>query len=340
MTQADRRFERQERFAALGPVGQARLEEARVLLVGCGALGGVIAQELTRSGIGTLVLVDRDVVEITNLPRQVLFTDRHASDATLKVEAALETLSQIGGPTQFEVHADHLDADNIEELSEGCDLILDGTDNLGTRYLINDYSIESNTPWIYGGVVGSGGLVLPILPSTGPCLRCVFPEPPPAGALPTCETAGVILPAVAAIASLQAGLALRLLAAPADLEVALIELDVWSGETRRLPTKRRPNCPCCEGREFPYLHDPQARPATILCGRNTVQVRGRQPAPDPKAVAKALEGIAREVRFAGPILRFEIEDYRVTLFQDGRALIEGTDEIERALAVYDRYIGT
>jgi adenylyltransferase/sulfurtransferase len=340
MTQSDRRFERQERFAPLGAAGQARLQESRCLLVGCGALGGVIAQELTRAGVGTLVLVDRDVVEITNLPRQVLFEDRHAAEAALKVEAAVESLSRIGGPTRFEAHADHLDADNIEDLSEGCHLILDGTDNLSTRYLINDYCIESDLPWIYGGVVGSGGLVLPILPNKGPCLRCVFPEPPPAGALPTCETAGVILPAVAAIASLQAGLALRILAAPDELEPALIELDVWTGETRRLPAKRRPNCPCCQAREFPYLKDPQSRPATILCGRNTVQVRGRQPAPDPKAVAKALDGIAREVRFAGPILRFEIEDYRVTLFEDGRALIEGTDEIERALAVYDRYIGT
>lgn len=340
MTQPDRRFERQERFAQLGSEGQARLESSRCLLVGCGALGGVIAQTLTRAGVGTLVLVDRDVVEITNLPRQVLFEDRHALEGTLKVEAALETLSRIGGPTSFETHADHLDAENIEDLAEGCDLILDGTDNLGTRYLVNDYCVDAGLPWIYGGVVGSGGLVLPVLPGDGPCLRCVFPEPPPAGALPTCETAGVILPAVAAIASLQAGLALRLLASPEELEPALIELDVWTGETRRVSAKRRSGCPCCEGREFPFLHEPLSRPATILCGRNTVQVRGRQPAPDPRAVAAALEGIAREVRFAGPILRFEVEEYCVTLFEDGRALVEGTDEIERALAVYDRYIGS
>ena len=340
MTQADRRFERQERFAALGPEGQARLEGSRCLLVGCGALGGVIAQELTRAGVGTLVLVDRDIVEITNLPRQVLFEDKHAAEGTLKVEAALETLSRIGGPTRFETHAEHLDAENIEDLAEGCDLILDGTDNLGTRYLINDYCVEAGLPWVYGGVVGSGGLVMPVLPGDGPCLRCVFPEPPPAGALATCETAGVILPAVAAIASLQAGLALRLLASPEELEPALIELDVWTGETRRVRAKRRAGCPCCEHHEFPYLHDPQARPATILCGRNTVQVRGRQPAPEPQTVAAALEGIARDIRFAGPILRFDVEDYRVTLFEDGRALIEGTDEIERAMAVYDRYIGT
>ena len=340
MTQADRRFERQERFASLGAEGQARLEASRCLLVGCGALGGVIAQSLTRAGVGTLVLVDRDVVEVTNLPRQVLFEDRHAEEGTLKVEAALETLGRIGGPTRFEAHADHLDADNIEDLAEGCDLILDGTDNLGTRYLVNDYAVEAGVPWIYGGVVGSGGLVMSVLPGDGPCLRCVFPDPPPAGALPTCETAGVILPAVAAVASLQAGLALRLLAKPEELEPALIEIDVWTGETRRMRAKRRAGCPCCEAREFPFLDEPLARPATILCGRNTVQVRGRKPAPDPRAVAQALAGIARDVRFAGPILRFEVEEYCVTLFEDGRALIEGTDEIERALAVYDRYIGS
>ncbi|MDP6539655.1 MAG: ThiF family adenylyltransferase [Planctomycetota bacterium] len=338
-----RRFERQVRFAPLGTQGQERLEQARVLLVGCGALGGVLAQELARSGVGRLVLVDRDVVEETNLPRQVLFEDRHAREGTLKVEAAHETLARIGGPTRLELHAEHLDPDNVEDLAEGCDLVLDGTDNLGTRYLLNDYCVEQGVPWIYGGVVGSGGLVLPILPGTGPCLRCLFPEPPPTGSLPTCDTAGVLLPAVAAVASVQAGHALRILARDPDGEpppTPLVEIDVWSGEARSLRVARQPACPCCAERDFPHLHSPPGRRATILCGRNAVQVRGRKPAPDLERVAAALEGVAESVRFAGPILRFTVDAHTLTLFRDGRALIEGTDEIDRALALYDRYVGS
>jgi molybdopterin-synthase adenylyltransferase len=337
-----RRFDRQTRFTPLGTEGQARLAESRVLLVGCGALGGVLAQNLVRSGVGELVLVDRDIVEISNLPRQVLFEDRHAAEGTLKVEAAVETLTRIGGPTKLEAHAAHLDADNLEDLAEGCDLILDGTDNLGTRYLLNDYSIEAGVPWVYGGVVGSGGLVMAILPGRGPCLRCLFPEPPPAASLPTCDTAGVLLPAVATIASLQSGLALRMLVEgeETELETALLEVDVWTGELRRLRLSRQDSCPCCGERDFPFLHEPLGRRATILCGRNAVQVRGRKPAPDLAQVAKAIDGLASEVRWAGPILRFALDEHRITLFEDGRALIEGTDDVDRALALYDRYVGS
>lgn len=345
MTSPSRRFERQVRFAPLGPDGQVRLEASRVLLVGCGALGGVLAQTLVRSGVGELVLVDRDVVEESNLPRQVLFEDRHAAEGALKVEAARESLERIGGPTRLEAHATHLDADNVEELAEECDLVLDGTDNLGTRYLVNDYCVENDVPWVYGGVVSSGGLVLPVLPGRGPCLRCLFDEPPPAGTLPTCDTAGVILPAVGAIASLQAGLALRILAGDRDgakhpLVPSLAELDVWSGEVRRLPIARQPGCACCGKREFPWLHHPAGRRATILCGRNAVQVRGRDRAPDLRALLDSLEGLAEDVRLAGPILRFRVGGHSVTLFEDGRALIEGTDEVDRALALYDRYVGS
>lgn len=315
-----------------------------MLLVGCGALGGVLAQSLTRAGIGQLVLVDRDIVEESNLARQVLFEDSHARAASLKVEAARETLGRIGGPTRFETHAQHLDADTIEELAEGCDLVLDGTDNLGTRYLINDYCVSEDVPWVYGGVVGSGGLVMAIVPGRGPCLRCLFETPPPTGSLETCDTAGVILPAVGAIASLQAGLALRLLAEapddPAPLRPALLELDVWSGALRRLELARQENCPCCGQRDFTWLEEPLGRRATILCGRNAVQVRGLAAKPDLDRLQSVLEPISISTKRAGPILRCEIEEHTLTVFEDGRALIEGTDDIDRAIALYDRYVGS
>ncbi|MBL6721307.1 MAG: ThiF family adenylyltransferase [Planctomycetes bacterium] len=336
---SSRRFERQARFAPLGQEGQQRLAESRVLLVGVGALGGVLAQALTRAGVGQLVLADRDLVEETNLPRQVLFEDRHAREGTPKVEAARETLTRIGGPTSLEVHAVHVDAANLPDLAAGCDLVLDGTDNLATRYLINDHCVATGTPWIYGGVVGGAGLVLPVLPEVGPCLRCVFREPPPPGTLPTCDTAGVILPAVGLVASLQAGLALRCLAAPAGLEPALVELDAWSGEVRRLRAQRDPACPCCGAREFPWLERGDADHAVSLCGRNTVQVQRPGPAPDLDRLATRLAAAGASVRRAGPLLRAEVEEVALTVFPDGRTLIEGTDDCARAEALYDRWLG-
>lgn len=336
----DPRFERQVRFAPLGEAGQERIQGARVLLVGCGALGGALAQMLVRAGVGTLVLVDRDVVDLTNLPRQVLFDERHAREGTPKVDAARETLARAGGPTRLETHAIHLDADGIDALAAGCGLVLDGTDNLPTRYLLNDYCVEHGVPWIYAGVVSGGGLLLPVLPGRGPCLRCVFRDPPPPGTLPTCDTAGVIAPAVGAVASMQAGLALRLLADPGGLEPALIELDAWNGTVRRVVAPRDPDCPACARGERPFLHAPVTRRAVTLCGRNTVQVRGAGGRPDLDRLAEQLAGVAREVQRVGPLLRFAVDGARLTLFPDGRALVEGTEDADHALALVDRYVGS
>jgi len=335
------RFDRQVRFAPLGRAGQANLVSARVLVCGCGALGGVLAQTLFRAGVGELVLVDRDVVETSNLPRQVLFDERHAAAGTPKALAARETLERSGGPTALQAHVLHLDARNLELVAEDVDLVVDGLDNLETRYLLNDFCVERGLPWIYAGVVGSAGLVLPILPGRSACLRCLFPSPPPEGALPTCDTAGVLLPAVGAVASLAAGLALRLLARPRDdFEPALIEIDTWNGAVRRLSAPRDPECPACARREFPFLHRPGGE-AIALCGRNTVQI----PAPseprrrDLARAARTLPDGASEVQLHAQLLRFLFEGCRVTLFPDGRALVEGTADVARARAVFERALG-
>lgn len=337
------RFERQARFAPLGTEGQERLAGRRVLLVGCGALGSVLAQSLVRSGVGELVLVDRDLVELSNLPRQVLFEDRHAREAVPKVEASREALERIGGPTRLVPRAEHLDATNVDELARGAHLVLDGTDNLATRYLLNDWCVARAVPWVYGGVLGGGGVALAVLPGIGPCLRCLFPEPPPPGTLATCDTVGVLQPAVGAIASVQAGLALRLLAAPdplaTDLEPALIEIDVWRGEVRSLRAGRDPQCPCCAKGQFPFLAELSGERAGTLCGRDAVQVRGRG-ALDLEALRTRLAGLDPDARLAGPVLRASLDGLRLTLFRDGRALVEGTDDPDRALALYDRYVGT
>jgi molybdopterin/thiamine biosynthesis adenylyltransferase len=341
---SDPRFDRQVRFADLGAAGQARLQAASALVVGCGALGGSIAMQLTRSGIGRLTLVDRDVVELSNLPRQVLFHEEHLGAP--KALCARDELARIGGPTKLEAHAEHLDADNLAQLARGVDIVLDGTDNLATRYLVNDYCVEKNVPWVYGGVVGAAGLVMPITPGASACLRCVFPEPPPAGALPTCDTAGVILPAVAAIASLQCAAALRILATPrerwAELEPRLIEVDVWNLEARSIRVSRDPECRCCGAREFEFLDAPAEGLAISLCGRNTVQVRpaaGRQPT-DLPALAERLRASVRDLALQEGLLVFAAEGKRFTVFRDGRALIEGLDDAVRARALYDRFLGS
>src|SRR5262245_16314884 len=320
------RFDRQVRFAPLGHRGQGHLVSARVLVVGCGALGGVLAQTLFRVGVGELVLVDRDVVELSNLPRQVLFDERHAREGTPKALAARETLEKSGGPTAVRAHVLHLEARNLELVAEDVDLVLDGTDNLETRYLLNDFCVERGLPWVYAGVVGSSGLVLPILPGRSACLACLFPEPPPPGALPTCDTAGVLLPAVGAVASLAAGLGLRLIARPdAPPEPALVELDTWNGDVRRLSAPRDPECRVCARREFVYLHRPGGD-AIALCGRNTVQIPARGAPRALASVARLLAAGASEVRLHESLLRFAFEGCRVSVFADGRALVEGTSD--------------
>lgn len=342
-SELDPRFDRQVRFAPLGLEGQRRLGASSVLIVGCGALGSALALQLVRSGVGRIRLVDRDVVELTNLPRQVLFEHGHVGRP--KAAAARESLARIGGPSQVEACAEHLDADNIAELARGVDLVLDGTDNLATRYLVNDFCVERGLPWVYGGVVGASGLVLPIVPGASACLRCVFPDPPPAGSLPTCDTAGVILPAVAAIAALQCGAALRLLSAARESWRAhrsrLIELDVWNLESHTLDAARDPACPCCAERRFEFL-DAGAGGATVsLCGRNTVQVRPALRANvQLEPLAARLSASVLDLALRDGVLSFRAEDKRFTVFRDGRALIEGLDDAVRARALYDRFLGS
>ncbi|HEX6883311.1 MAG TPA: ThiF family adenylyltransferase [Planctomycetota bacterium] len=331
-----RRFDRQVRFAPFGRSGQANLVSARVLVVGCGALGGVLAETLFRAGVGELVLVDRDVVELSNLPRQILFDERHARAGTPKALAARETLERCGGPTRVTAHVLHLEARNLELVAADADLILDGTDNLETRYLLNDFALAHDVPWVYAGVVGSSGLVLPVLPGRSACLTCLFPDPPAPGALPTCDTAGVLLPAVLAVGAFAAGLGLRLLARPErELVPALLELDTWNGEARRLGVQRDPDCRTCARREFHWL-ERVGREAIALCGRNTVQVPARGARRAPPSRVPELAPSADEVQVHAELLRFRFEGCRISVFADGRALIEGTSDVEHAGALFAR----
>jgi hypothetical protein len=242
-----------------------------------------------------------------------------------------------------------LDARNLAALAEGAALLLDGTDNLETRYLLNDFAVERGVPWIYAGVVGASGLVLPVLPRgsmpssrpAGACLACLFPSAPPPGVLPTCDTAGVILPAVALVASLASGLALRILARGVeDVEPALLELDAWGANVRRFPAPRDPECRVCAQGIFEHLRRPAPRDPLVLCGRNAVQIPASAAPPELELLAQRLASTTGDLQASRAFLRFTIEGSRLTVFRDGRVLVEGTSDPRRARALADRWIGS
>jgi molybdopterin/thiamine biosynthesis adenylyltransferase len=338
MHSADSRYSRQIRFAPMGEEGQRRICAARVAIVGCGALGSVQAEAMARAGAGLLRLIDRDFVEWSNLQRQFLFDEADAREGLPKAVAAARRLAQVNSEVAIEPMVADLTPSNAADLLEGIDLILDGTDNFETRYLINDVAVRDNIPWIYGAAVGSYGLKLAIVPGRTACLKCIYPEPPQ-GAQPTCETAGVLGSVTATIAALQVADALRILTEGADAVVArLTTLDVWSGEIRQLdPPARDPACPCCAGREFVHL-DGRRRAPISLCGRNAVQIHETARPVDLGDLARRLGALA-PVRANEFALRVTLHPYELTVFPDGRAIVKGTTDIGVARSLYARYVG-
>ena len=338
MLSADLRYSRQTRFAPIGDEGQRRIQNAQVAIVGCGALGSVQAEALARSGVGRLRLIDRDFVEFSNLQRQFLFDQSDARDAVPKAVAAARRLAQINSEIAVEPIVADLTPSNVSELFEHVDLILDGTDNFETRYLINDAAVQGHVPWIYGAAVGSYGLKLAIVPGQTACLRCVYPDPPQ-GVQPTCETAGVLAAVTASIAALQVGDALKILACGADSVVArLTTVDVWSGEIRQLdPPARDPSCRCCVSRQFVHLEGSRRAPIS-LCGRNAVQIHERARPVDLRDLAGQLSAVA-PVRANEFALRVTLDPYELTVFPDGRAIVKGTTDVGVARSIYARYVG-
>lgn len=343
------RYQRQRLFAPLGAQGDARLREATATLVGCGALGGHLAFHLARAGVGHLRLVDRDLVELTNLHRQAGFTEDDVRAERPKAEALARRLREVNGSIEVESHVLDFNAHTARALVEGADIILDGTDNLPTRFLINDLSLDLGLPWVYGGAVGDDAHAQSFLPGRGPCLRCLIPELPPPGQVATCDSAGVIGPAPAAAASFQAAMALRILAegpalASEELGGRWVRMTLWDPRTAVTRLAVDPACPACQGQERPFLRGERHRQVQVLCGRNSTQVL---PAARSSAEPDFLEGLARrleaagEVDHRGALLRFHprVEPVRLTVFRDGRALIEGTEDRDRALSLYDRYVG-
>jgi len=337
MTAGDReRYSRQILFPGIGESGQQRLLDARVTIVGCGALGSFASGALARAGVGFLRIVDRDYVELSNLQRQWLFDQCDVEQSLPKAVAAARKLAAINSQIRVEPLVADLIPENAVDLLGESDLILDGTDNFETRYLINDFAVRSSTPWIYGGAVSSYGISMAVIPGQTSCLRCVYPDPP-SGAQPTCETAGVLGPVTSLIASLQASEALKILCG-AEPSRKITTVDVWTGEIRQVAQPDRdPQCPTCGRREFPYL-DGKTRAPISLCGRNAVQIHERFRPIDLRELAERLAplGVVRANEFA---LRFETPPYLLTIFPDGRAIIKGTTDIGVARSLYARYIG-
>ncbi|MEZ5531127.1 MAG: ThiF family adenylyltransferase [Steroidobacteraceae bacterium] len=356
------RYHRQMLLAGFGEAGQRRLAGSTAAVIGCGALGTTIADTLARAGVGHLVLIDRDFVELTNLQRQVLYDEEDVHEARPKAEAARARLVRINSQIEVTAVVDDLDATNIERLLDGADVLLDGVDNFETRYLVNDYAVKHGRPYLYGGAVGTTGMAFAIMPRTPgrdapwetladgdratACLRCLFEEAPPPGAVPTCDAVGVLAPAAALVANFEVAEALKMLSGRFELvSRALLSFDLWANSLRQLEVAGAGNCRCCRQREFEYLDGARSPGATVLCGRDAVQIRQRRDtqAVDLEAIAGRLAAHG-EVKVNAHMLRATLLDrdraYEITLFQDGRAIVKGTHEPGIARSVYARFIGT
>ena len=336
------RYSRQILFAQIGADAQRRLGGSRALIIGCGALGSAQAESLARAGVGKLRVVDRDFVEFSNLQRQTMFTEADANDRLPKVIACANHLRGINSEVSVEPEIADVNYSNIERLIEDCDVVIDGTDNFATRYLINDACVKHNANWIYGAAVGSYGVTMTIRPNATPCLRCIFPEAPPAASSPTCDTAGVIMPIISIVAAVQVTEALKLLTGRIeDLHGSLMQFDVWRNEWRRISVGARSNdCPTCSKREFETLDSLTSREsAAVLCGRHAVQISPPQPARvDLNSLGQRLAS-AGEVNGNDYLLRFRTGEFEMTVFKDARSIIRGTDDIATARSLYAKYVG-
>ncbi|HZD77594.1 MAG TPA: ThiF family adenylyltransferase [Acidobacteriaceae bacterium] len=349
------RYSRQVLFAPIGEAGQQRLAAATVALVGCGATGAAAAALLARAGVGTLILIDRDFVEASNLQRQVLFDEADAAAATPKAEAARRQIARFNSDVNVHAHVADLVPANIHELLKDANLILDATDNFETRYLINDYAVQQSSPergshdslergshlvpWIYAAAVGAYAATMNILPGETACLACLFPQPP-TGPVETCDTAGILNTAVNLAASIQVTEAIKYLTGAREaMRRTLLSWDLWQNERSEITAAHpRPGCQVCGARDFAHLRG-EGRPHITLCGRNSVQIHEHHRPVDLAAAAERLRPHG-EVRQNGLLLQFRRGPHTLTLFADGRALIQGTTDIALARTLYARFVGS
>jgi adenylyltransferase/sulfurtransferase len=335
------RYARQTLFAPFGVTGQERLLAARVVIIGCGANGSMMANTLARAGVGTLIVVDRDVVELKNLQRQILFDEDDAARGVPKAIAAAEKLRRANSSIHIEGIVTDVNAENIEDLIAGATLVMDGSDNFGTRFIINDACVKHSIPWIYAGVVASYGMTMTIVPRETACLRCVFAHPPAPGTLPTCDTAGILPPIVNVVASIASAEAIKLIAGAGTRNAGIIHVDVWDNTFQAFTVARRADCPTCVHNHFEYLEGARGNTLTaFLCGRNAIQINpGRGHTLNLHVLAERWREVGK-VSLNEYLLRLEIGDYEITVFPDARAIIKGTDDASVARGLYAKYVGT
>ncbi len=335
------RYSRQILFSGIGKEGQRRLAQSHAVIIGCGALGAMHAEMLARAGVGQLRLIDRDFIEESNLQRQIMFEERDVAERLPKAVAAAARVNRINSEVQAEAVVKDVNYTNVEELIKDADVLLDGTDNFEVRFLINDAAVKLRKPWVYGAAVGSYGVQMTIRPHETPCLRCVFPEMPAPGTSPTCDTAGVILPIIATIASYQISEALKILIGQVEkLHGSLLQFDLWQNTFTRLKlSERASDCPTCQQHRYDFLNARSGQLITTLCGRNAIQISpSTSVTVDFAKLADQLRGVG-EVSYNRFLLKFKSGEHEITVFPDARCIVKGTDDPNLARSLYARYIG-
>jgi adenylyltransferase/sulfurtransferase len=334
------RYSRQILFSGIGEEGQRHLRASSAVVVGCGAIGASTAQLLARAGVGHLRVIDRDFVEPSNLQRQALFDENDARQSLPKAVAAAKKLQQLNSEIEIDGVVSDVTPRNVTELLNGFDLILDGTDNFETRFLLNDFAIQAGRPWIYAAAVGSYGLTFAVRPGITACLACLL-ETPDAGPMleETCDTIGVLGPVVSLVASLEAAEALKILSGRTDaLHHRLLSCDVWSGRMQSIVVARNPQCRACVRHEYSYLLG-ESQPHITMCGRDSVQIHERRRALDLAALGERLSAAGVAVKKNDFLVKFAVPPYEMTVFGDGRAIVKGTTDPSVARSLYARYIG-
>ena len=335
------RYTRQIIFSGIGEKGQEKLLNAHVVLVGCGADGTVIADRLVRAGVGHVTLIDRDFIELNNLQRQILYDEDDLRANLPKAIAAERRLRRINSQVEVTGLVADLNVENAEELLIGADLVMDGTDNLETRYIINDVCVKHDIPWVYCGVVASYGMTMTIVPHQTPCLRCLFSDAPPPGATATCDTVGILGPVVSVLAGIAAAEGIKLLVGGGERNRGIIHVDLWDNTFNIFESgSPRTDCPACGSGMYEFLEQGSGSQSISLCGRGAIQIRVPGASGLPLAdLVERLRRVSQVTASNDYLVRFRVDGYEITLFADARAIIKGTDDEKVARSLYAKYVG-
>lgn len=333
------RYSRQILVPSIGESGQRRLLTSKALVVGCGALGTVIANNLVRAGIGYMKIVDRDYVELDNLQRQMLFDEEDVERRTPKALAAADKLRRINSSVEIEAEVKDVTQKNVEGLIKDADILLDATDNVETRLLINDACFKHNIPWVYGGVISSYGVTMNIIPRQTACFRCLVSYVPAPGSIPTCDTAGVLNAISSVIASLQSNEAIKILLGDKDVNKGLLAIELMKNSFEKIPVEKGEDCPLCRDGEFEYLDKKGLSEPIKLCGRDMVQITPQREMEVSLEHLKARLEKVGDTSYMGYLLKFSVDKYELIVFPDGRAFVKGASDKETARSLYAKYIG-